>query len=324
MQYEAIKALVKEDFRTVDELIISNLHSKASIINDLGRYIIQGGGKRLRPLIVLLSAKACGYDGKDHIPLAAIIELIHTATLLHDDVVDSSNLRRGRETANSVWGNEAAVLVGDFIYSKAFQIMIEVSQPRIMRVLADTTNTMAEGEALQLLDRHNPAATEGAYLSIIQSKTAKLFEAAALLGPILSKSKTSIEEAMGRYGMHLGTAFQLIDDVLDYKADPHQSGKNLGNDLSQGKITLPLIHALQIGTTAQIRKINQIIKQGANAVDQLDEIQKIIEECNGIKYTMDYAKTEVERAQKALSALPASTYREGAIALAQFALERNH
>lgn len=322
MQFEVIKNLVKEDFRAVDDLIISSLHSKASLINDLGRYIIQAGGKRLRPLVVLLSAKAIGYNGNDHIPLAAIIELIHTATLLHDDVVDNSELRRGKETANHVWGNEAAVLVGDFIYSKAFQIMVGVAQPKIMQVLADTTNTMAEGEALQLLDRHNPTSTEGAYLNIIQSKTGKLFEAAALMGAILCKSKPPIEEAMARYGMHLGTAFQLVDDILDYSANPEQSGKQLGNDLKQGKITLPLIHALEIGNPSQNRLIQQVIREGNDK--RWDDILTIIEECGGIKYTNDFARSEVERAQKALSILPPTAYREGAIALADFALERTY
>jgi octaprenyl-diphosphate synthase len=322
MQFDSIKALVKNDFEAVDALIVQSLQSKASIINDLGHYIIQGGGKRLRPLVLLLIAKACGYQGSEHIALAAIIELVHTATLLHDDVVDSADLRRGRQTANTVWGNEAAVLVGDYLYSKAFQIMTEIDQPKILRVLADTTNTMAEGEAFQLLDRHNPASSEGAYLNIIRSKTAKLFEAAALIGAILGKVPQKLEQAIGQYGMHLGTAFQLIDDTLDYESSPSQSGKQLGNDLSQGKVTLPLIQVLQSGRAADVRLVQQAIKAGTES--DLPKIQKLIEEHGGILYTKRFAEAEVERAQKSLHDLPESPYREGAEALAQFALERSH
>lgn len=322
MQFDAIKALVNEDFCAVDNLIISSLHSKASIINDLGHYIIQGGGKRLRPLVVLLIAKACGYTADQHIPVATIIELIHTATLLHDDVVDEAELRRGQKTANRVWSNVASVLVGDFLYSRALQILTDGIDTKIMKVIANATNTMAEGEALQLLDRHNPATTEGAYLTIIRSKTAQLFEAAAVLGALLSGSNPEIEKAMQQYGMHLGTAFQLIDDVLDYTGSPSQSGKEIGNDLSQGKVTLPLIHILETGSPSQIRIVSQAIKEGGSG--QLDEVQKIIEETAGIEYTLRFARTEVERAQKALLILPSTAFREGAHALAQFALERTH
>ncbi len=322
MQFDSIKTLVKDDFQEVDELITSSLQSKASIINDLGHYIIQGGGKRLRPLVLLLMARAAGYKGRDHIPLAAIIEIIHTATLLHDDVVDEAHLRRGQETANRVWGNIAAVLVGDFLYSKAFQLLTEIPDQKIMKVIANAANTMAEGEALQLIDRHNPATAEGDYLTIIRSKTAKLFEAAATIGAILGKSKTTAEHAAQSYGMHLGTAFQLVDDILDYSGNSSNSGKELGNDLKQGKVTLPLIYILQNGTPEQVRLVRQAIKEGG--ANYLPQIQNLIETTGGILYTKRYARTEAERAQKALAIFPDTPYREAAIALAQFALDRVH
>lgn len=322
MQFDAIKSLVKEDFQAVDQLIVSSLHSKASIINDLGHYIIQGGGKRLRPLVVLLVAKACSYAGKDHIPMATLIELIHTATLLHDDVVDEAELRRGRQTANTIWGNVASVLVGDFLYSKAFQILTDILHPKVMKVIADTANTMAEGEALQLLDRHNPVTTEGAYLNVIRSKTAKLFEAAALLGAILSGASPALENAMGLYGMHLGTAFQLIDDVMDYSGSSAMSGKKLGNDLIQGKMTLPLIYVLQNGNDPEIKLIQTVIKEGNG--EAFEEVRKIIEARGGIEYTLKCASIEVERAEKTLSELPESEYKEALKSLARYSLERRN
>lgn len=322
MEFDSIKTLVKDPFSAVDALILSSIHSKASIINDLGHYIIQGGGKRLRPLVLLLLARALGYAGKEDIQLAAIIELVHTATLLHDDVVDESIMRRGRQTANHVFGNDAAVLVGDYLYSKAFQIMISVGSKEIMQVMADATNIMAEGEALQLLDRHNAETTEGSYLNIIQSKTGKLFETAALLGALIADATPEQQKAARQYGMHLGTAFQLIDDLLDYQGKSLNTGKGIGNDLAEGKVTLPLIFLLENTPPEDKRIVKDAIKTGN--LEYLPQIQKMIESSGAVPYTMRFAKTEVERAQRALATLPDSPYREGAHALAQFALERNH
>ncbi len=320
MQFNAIKELVTENFQAVDDFILKSLHSSLNLINDIGKHLVQGGGKRVRPLVLLLIAKACGYKGKQDIDLATVIEFIHTATLLHDDVVDNSHLRRGRQTANTVWGNKAAILVGDFIYSRAFQILTSVANQRVMQIMAETTNTMAEGEVLQLIDRHNPEITEGIYLNIIRSKTAKLFEAATQLGAVLSNATPSIQQAMALYGMHLGTAFQLIDDMMDYQASPSQTGKNIGNDLAEGKVTLPLIHAIQNGNAADVRLIKHAIQE--RKTEDLPAVQKAIERTGSIAYTVRFAQIEVKRAQEALLQLPASVYREGAHALAQFALER--
>lgn len=322
MQLDPIKSLVKDDFQAVNALILDALHSKASIINDLGHYIIQSGGKRLRPLVVLLVARACGYLGHHHINLAAVIEFIHTATLLHDDVVDDAVLRRGRKTANTVWGNEAAVLVGDFLYSKAFQMLMAVENLRVMNVLANATNIMAEGEALQLLERHNPETTEGGYLNIIRSKTAKLFEASAQIGAILGNANSMLELALTQFGMHLGTAFQLIDDVLDYEASPTDTGKKLGNDLAEGKVTLPLIYLLQNGNKKDTRLIQEAIRE--NGEQHLPLIQKMIQQSGALDYTRNFAKVESERAEKTLEKLSPSPYRDAAYALTEFAINRNH
>jgi octaprenyl-diphosphate synthase len=320
MQFDSVKELVSKDFQAVDALILSSLHSKASIINDLGRYLIDGGGKRLRPLLVLLIARACGYQGQHHVDLAAVIELIHTATLLHDDVVDNSELRRGHQTANRVFGNEAAILVGDFLYSKAFQIMTNVAAPSILKVVANTTSFMAEGEALQLMESRNPDTSEDNYLNIIRAKTAKLFEAASWVGALLADSDENTQKAMCLYGTHLGTAFQLIDDLLDYQSDSADTGKALGRDLSEGKVTLPLIYLLQNGTPAEVRLVREAIQNGG--LNLFPEIQSLIETSGALEYTMHFAQIEVNRAHKALGVLPDSKYREGAKALAQFALER--
>jgi octaprenyl-diphosphate synthase len=322
MQLDPIKALVQDDFQAVNALILDSLHSKASIINDLGRYIIQSGGKRLRPLVVILTAHASGYSGKHHINLATVIEFIHTATLLHDDVVDEAVLRRGRKTANNVWGNEAAVLVGDFLYSKAFQMVTAVENPRVMNVLANATNIMSEGEALQLLERRNAETTEGGYLNIIRSKTAKLFEASAQIGAILSNADSPLELALAQFGMHLGTAFQLIDDVLDYEASPAATGKKLGNDLAEGKVTLPLIYLLQNGNKKDTRLIQEAIRE--NGEQHLPVIQKMIRESGALDYTRNFAKVESARAKKALEKLNPSPYRDAAHALTDFAIDRNH
>ncbi|UCC56004.1 MAG: polyprenyl synthetase family protein, partial [Gammaproteobacteria bacterium] len=248
MNVEALRALVAEDVAAVDALIRERLTSDVALINQLSAYIINSGGKRLRPLLVLLAARACNVRGNQHINLAAVIEFIHTATLLHDDVVDASQRRRGNLTANTVWGNEAAVLVGDFLYSRAFEMMVDANDMRIMDILSHTTNAIAEGEVLQLLNCHDADTSEAHYLEVVRRKTAKLFEAAAQIGAVLGNQPEPVEAALANYGMHLGIAFQLIDDVLDYSASPEETGKNLGDDLAEGNPTLPLIHAMCQGT----------------------------------------------------------------------------
>ncbi len=262
MDLDAILALTHDDRHAVDREITRRLQSDVALINKLAGYIIHSGGKRLRPLIVLLASRACGYQGTDHVALAAIVEFIHTATLLHDDVVDSSELRRGQSTANVVWGNEASVLVGDFLYSRAFEMMVDVRDMRVMEILSKATNTIAEGEVMQLLNCREPDISEEHYLYVIRSKTAKLFEAAAQLGAVISGSDTAIEQALAAYGMHLGTAFQLIDDVLDYSSDSKALGKNIGDDLAEGKPTLPLIHALRTGNVHQRELLRTALSEG--------------------------------------------------------------
>lgn len=321
MQLDHIKAPIENDFQAVNDLILQSLHSKASIINDLGNYIIQSGGKRLRPLVVLLLSRACGYRGEDHIPLATVIEFIHTATLLHDDVVDNANSRRGQKTANNVWGNQAAVLVGDFLYSKSLQMLVTVNNSRITEVIANATNIMAEGEAFQLLEQHNPKTTEEDYLNIIRSKTARLFEAAAQSSAILANSGLEIETQMAQYGMHLGTAFQLIDDLLDYQTSS-QTGKTSGNDLMEGKVTLPLIYVLQNGSNKEIQMVEEAIREGDN--QNFSIIQEIIKSCGAFEYTHRKAHSEIEKAKHVLSTLKASPYREAAYTLTEFAIHRNY
>ncbi|HET7370671.1 MAG TPA: octaprenyl diphosphate synthase [Gammaproteobacteria bacterium] len=317
-----IRTLIDEDFRAVDAMIHSELNSEVALINQLGHYIINGGGKRLRPLLVLLTARLCSYEGRAHIDLAAIIEFIHTATLLHDDVVDTSKLRRGRETANEIWGNEAAVLVGDFLYSRTFQMMVRVGDMRVMEIMADTTNMIAEGEVLQLLNTHDPATTEERYLEVVRRKTAKLFEAAAQVGAVLAGQPVAHEQALARYGMHLGVAFQLIDDALDYGGDTDEMGKNIGNDLTEGKPTLPLIYAMRHGSTAQARLVREAIEDGR--ADKLAEITTAIHETGALDYTRSRAQAESDAALEALSRFPASTYRDALENLARFAVDRSN
>ncbi|HET6725544.1 MAG TPA: octaprenyl diphosphate synthase [Gammaproteobacteria bacterium] len=317
-----IRTLIDEDFRAVDAMIHSELNSEVALINQLGHYIINGGGKRLRPLLVLLTARLCGYEGRAHIDLAAIIEFIHTATLLHDDVVDTSKLRRGRETANEIWGNEAAVLVGDFLYSRTFQMMVRVGDMRVMEIMADTTNMIAEGEVLQLLNTHDPATTEERYLEVVRRKTAKLFEAAAQVGAVLAGYPVADEQALARYGMHLGVAFQLIDDALDYGGDADQLGKNIGNDLMEGKPTLPLIYAMRHGSQAQAKLVREAIENGRS--DRLADITTAINATGALDYTRSRARAEADAALEALSRFPASTFREALENLARFAVDRNN
>ncbi len=322
MLLDPIKSLVQDDLLAVDDLIANSIQSKASIINNLGQYIVQSGGKRLRPLVVLLTSKACGYTTDHHIPLAAIIEFIHTATILHDDVVDESKLRRGKDTANAKWGNEAAVLVGDYLYSKAFQMLVSIGNTQVMDVLANATSIMAEGEVLQLLERHNIKTTETDYLNIIRSKTAKLFEASAQIAAILAHTKPEIEKSMAQFGMHLGTAFQLIDDVLDYEASNEHTGKTIGNDLAEGKVTLPLIYLLQNGTKEEIQLIQSAIQEGG--YEHFPIIQEIIHTSKALEYTRSLAKVEIMKAKEALLNLSETPYREALYSLADFALERNY
>lgn len=327
LSLESIKAPVEDNFKAVDALIIESLHSKASIINDLGHYILQSGGKRLRPLVILLSAKACGYKGDHHIIYAAIIEFLHTATLLHDDVVDKSDFRRGQKTANHVWGNEAAVLVGDYLFSKAFQMCLNAENTHIMHVLANAINTMSEGEVLQLLDRYNTETTEGAYLNIIRSKTAKLFEASAQIGAILGQTEnkhvdSKLEQQLAQFGLHLGLAFQLIDDILDYQSSPNKTGKGLGNDLAEGKVTLPLIYLLKNGSHSEASQLRSAIKDGGS--EHLPLIQQMILNSDAIEYTKRFAQTEMERAVHALGDLKASPYKEALLGLVRFAVDRDY
>ena len=319
---DLVRSIVAADMYRVNELIQRRLHSDVVLIDQLGHYIVNSGGKRLRPALVLLSAGAFSYPGEQHINLAAIIEFIHTACLLHDDVVDASRLRRGQETANQRWGNEASVLVGDFLYSRAFQMMVEVDSMRIMNIMSETTNTIAEGEVQQLLNRHDPDTTQERYLQVIFKKTAKLFEAAARTGAIISTAGAELEEAMAAYGKHVGIAYQLIDDVLDYSASSDTLGKNIGDDLAEGKPTLPLIHAMSHSPAPQARLIRQAIETGG--LKELGEIQAAIEETGAIAYTAQLAREEADKALAAIVDLPRTDYLEALHALARFAVERTH
>lgn len=320
MDIDAIRAPIADDFAAVDSLIVARLHSEVALVNQLGYYIINAGGKRLRPLLVLLAARALGYQGKEHITLAAVVEFIHTATLLHDDVVDASTLRRGRETANALFGNEASVLVGDFLYSRAFQMMTGVGSMRVMTILSDATNIIAEGEVMQLMNCRDPDTSEARYLEVIRCKTAKLFEAAAELGAVLAEATPAQVNAMVAYGLHLGNAFQLIDDALDYNSSSAELGKNIGDDLAEGKPTLPLIHAQKHGTAEEIHAIRTAIEQGG--LEQLELIQKAIARTGAIEYTARLADLEAEKALAALQEIPASPYRDAMETLAKFAVVR--
>lgn len=320
MDIQSIYALIRQDMDAVNTMIQQRLHSEVVLINQLSHYIINSGGKRLRPVIALLSARACGYQGDAHINLATIIEFIHTATLLHDDVVDHSQMRRGQETANSVWGNEASVLVGDFLYTRAFEMMVELDSMRLMQILSHTTNIIAEGEVLQLLNVHDADTTEQRYLQVIHHKTAKLFEAAGQLGAVLSKTDIDTEKALGQYAIHLGSAFQLVDDLLDYSAQSDTIGKNIGDDLAEGKPTLPLIYAMRHGDNEQSALIRKAIENGER--DRIDDIITIIQTTGAIDYTAQTAREEADAAKSALQILPDSEYKTALLALADFAVSR--
>lgn len=309
-----------DDMNAVDAVIQQRLSSEVVLVNQLSHYIVNSGGKRLRPLLSLLASQAYGYQGAHHHTLAAIIEFIHTATLLHDDVVDESDMRRGRETANALFGNAASVLVGDFLYSRAFEMMVDVDSMRIMQILAETTNVIAEGEVMQLMNCNDADTTEQRYLDVIHAKTAKLFEAATRLGAVLCKRPQDEENAMASYGMHLGTAFQLIDDVLDYSSSSEEMGKNVGDDLAEGKPTLPLIYAMRNGTAEQSAIVRKAIEEGG--LEYLEQVMEAIRHTGAIEYTEQTARQEAELAIQQLQHLPESDYKAAMIALARYSVDR--
>ncbi len=322
MKINDIQTLAQQDMSAVNDLIYSQIQSGVALINQLGIYIVNGGGKRMRPILTVLAANALNYQGKDHIRIAAIIEFIHTATLLHDDVVDESNMRRGRETANALFGNSASVLVGDFLYTRSFQMMVELDHMRIMKILSDATNIVAEGEVLQLMNCNDPDTTENSYMEVIYCKTAKLFEAATQLAAVVSKQPDNIEKAMQEYGKHLGTAFQLVDDIMDYTADAKEMGKNVGDDLAEGKPTLPLLYAMQKGTDQQRQVIRDAIEH-CNGMEHLEEILSIMTETGSLTYTQQKAEEEADLAIQALAIIPDSEYKDALIALAHIAANRS-
>ena len=319
---ESIQALVRDDMQKVDRLIQEKLHSETGLIDQLGHYIVNSGGKRLRPALVLLSANCFAYRASLHIKLASVIEFIHTATLLHDDVVDASMLRRGKATANQRWGNEASVLVGDFLYSRAFQMMVEVGSMHVMEIMAEATNTIAEGEVQQLINRHDPETTERRYLQVIHNKTAKLFEASARVGAVIAGQDRQTEQAMSNYGRHLGIAYQLIDDALDYSAPSENLGKNIGDDLAEGKPTLPLLYALWHSSDEQAALIRSAIKQGS--LECMDQICAAIAATGAIQHIRECARREAETAMQHLEGLPQSEYLDALFMLTRFATERNY
>lgn len=320
MQPHQLNPVIEPQFEAVNDYIINHLGSNVPLVEKIGHYIVESGGKRLRPLLVLLAANAAGYKGDRHVPLAAIIEFIHTATLLHDDVVDNSELRRGKDTANAKWGNAPSVLVGDFLYSRAFQIMVEIGSMEIMKVISNATNVIAEGEVLQLLNTKNPDTTEDAYMQVILGKTAMLFEAATEAGAILADTSTEAQEGLRLYGLHLGTAFQLIDDVMDYLSTAEEMGKNVGDDLAEGKCTLPLIHAMREGTEEQRLLVRQAIRKGG--LDDLQPIMEIVKATGAIEYTQQKAQEEADKAIAALDALTDSSFKDTLIQLADIAVKR--
>jgi len=320
VSFDDIAALAQSDRQAVDQLISDSLESDVALVSQVSQYIVMSGGKRLRPLIVLLAARALGYDGVQHVRAATIIEFIHTATLLHDDVVDSSSRRRGQESANTVFGNQASVLVGDFLYSRAFQMMVDIDDMRIMQILADATNTIAAGEVMQLMNVHDPETTEADYRQVIYRKTARLFEAGAQIAAVLSGQSEAIESEMIEYGRHLGTAFQLVDDALDYAASADELGKNIGDDLAEGKATLPLIYAMQNASEEDSQLIRDAILEGG--LDQLGRITAIIESTGALQYTADKAREAADRAKASLADVPESKYKQALIDIAELSIQR--
>ncbi|WP_046224516.1 octaprenyl diphosphate synthase [Vibrio sp. ECSMB14106] len=322
MDFKAIQTLTANDMAKVNETIQAQLNSDVSLINQLGFYIVSGGGKRLRPLLALLSARALGYQGEAHITSAAFIEFIHTATLLHDDVVDESDMRRGKATANAAFGNAASVLVGDFIYTRSFQMMTTLGSLKILELMSEAVNVIAEGEVQQLMNCNNPDTTEESYMQVIYSKTARLFEAATQIGAILSESSPGVETAMQNYGKYLGTAFQLIDDVMDYTADGKEMGKNVGDDLAEGKPTLPLLYAMHNAAPVQASMIREAIEK-ANGMERLDDIMSVMKETGSLEYTTNKAYEEADKAIAELSVVPDSEYKQALITLAHLAVKRS-
>lgn len=322
MALEDIRALVGDDITAVNELILNKIHTQIGLIDELGQYIIESGGKRLRPLIVLLASKACGYQGRNHIDLAAMIEYFHTATLLHDDVVDDSSLRRGRMTANEIWGSKASILVGDYLYTQSILLLVGLNESDILTLMASTAHTITCGEVKQLANRHNTCPNVDDYYEIIRAKTAVLFAASASIGGLISNASLEVCDALYSYGLHLGNAFQLIDDALDYCADASTLGKNIGDDLADGKATLPLIYALEHGTNQQKTIIQESLSKGS--LEHLTEIQQAIDETKAIIYTQEAAKHETEKALLALEIVPNSPFKDALIELAHMALARGY
>ncbi len=320
MDFDDVAALAGDDMQAVDELIRRSLATDVALVSQVSEYIVMSGGKRLRPLVVLLASRALEYEGSQHCRAAAIIEFIHTATLLHDDVVDASARRRGRDSANTVFGNQASVLVGDFLYSRAFQMMVDIDSMRVMQILADATNTIAAGEVMQLMNVHDPEVSEEAYREVIYRKTARLFEAGAQLSAVLAGCSAAIEAAMVEYGRHLGCAFQLVDDALDFDASPDELGKNLGDDLAEGKPTLPLIYAMHVGTSDQRRMIRAAIRE--DGLGRLAEIQSVIESTGALQYTAARAQEAADLAIAALTDIPDSDYKQALITIADYSVRR--
>lgn len=322
MPLESIRSLVQSDLEAIDQFICNELQSEIPLINELVEYILNCGGKRIRPLVVLLSARTFHHQKNQHIDLAAAIELIHTATLLHDDVVDRAEMRRGRKTAHMIWGNEASILVGDFLYSRAFQLVVKQNNPTVLKLFSDATNLIAEGEVMQLINCGNPSTTEADYFTVIERKTAKLFEIASQLGPAISAANPQELATMKHYGFHLGMAYQLIDDALDYRSSPEETGKNLGNDLAEGKPTLPLIFAIQNATPAEKALLHDAITNNSN--QNLDTIIGIIESTQAIEYTARAAKNHAQQAISTLHHVPDSPYRKALHDLTEFVVDRNY
>mgnify|MGYP001408229698 FL=1 len=321
MNLEKINELTAQDMAGVNAAILEQLNSDVQLINQLGYYIVSGGGKRIRPMIAVLAARAVGYEGNAHVTIAALIEFIHTATLLHD-VVDESDMRRGKATANAAFGNAASVLVGDFIYTRAFQMMTSLGSLKVLEVMSEAVNVIAEGEVLQLMNVNDPDITEENYMRVIYSKTARLFEAAAQCSGILAGCTPEEEKGLQDYGRYLGTAFQLIDDLLDYNADGEQLGKNVGDDLNEGKPTLPLLHAMHHGTPEQAQMIRTAIEQG-NGRHLLEPVLEAMNACGSLEWTRQRAEEEADKAIAALQVLPDTPWREALIGLAHIAVQRD-
>ncbi|PIE40984.1 MAG: octaprenyl diphosphate synthase [Gammaproteobacteria bacterium] len=321
MDFKAIRSMIAADFNAVNDLIISQIRTQVPLIEEVVKYIINSGGKRLRPLVCLLSAKAAGYQGSQHIDVAMAIEFLHTATLLHDDVVDESSLRRGKATVNSVWGNAPSVLVGDFLISRAFQMVVNTGNLKVLNIIANATNLITEGEVLQLINTRDPSTTEEQYFAVIRYKTAKMFEAAAHAGVVLAEPDAAIEQAFSAYADHLGIAFQLIDDVLDYTGSAEAMGKNVGDDLAEGKPTLPLIYTLKHGSALQQQLIYDAIENGG--LDHINEITQAVQSCGALDYTMERAYQAADAAKSSLSGVADSRYKTALLALADLAVKRN-